>query len=155
MSDEGLRELDRHCPRLRSLSLSFLKSVALKEVALPHLESLALEDMPGTLSAPRPTTRDTRHATRDTHVAPAAVTDESLGGFVGRSTRLCRLDVRAGALRVEKGTPTTSSSSLATSRGSRGSKTMVATSVMNVTAPFVEALKAARPNLAVTYRLID
>jgi hypothetical protein len=32
---------------------------------------------------------------------------------------------------------------------------MVATSVMNVTAPFVEALKAARPNLAVTYRLID
>ncbi|ELR15204.1 leucine rich repeat domain containing protein [Acanthamoeba castellanii str. Neff] len=129
LSDEGLRELDRHCPRLRSLSLSFLNSVALKDIALPHLESLALEDMP-------------------------AVTDESLGGFVGRSTRLCRLDVRAGVLRVEKGTPTTSSS-LATSRGSRGSKTMVATSVMNVTAPFVEALKAARPNLAVTYRLID
>lgn len=75
----------------------------------------------------------------------AAVTDESLGAFVGRSARLCRLDVRAGALRLEKGT-----------RGSRDSRTMtMATSTMNVTAPFVEALKTARPNLAVTYRLLD
>jgi hypothetical protein len=48
LNDEGLRELDRHCPQLRSLSLSFLNNVGLTTASLTQLESLALEDMPGT-----------------------------------------------------------------------------------------------------------
>jgi hypothetical protein len=68
------------------------------------------------------------------------MTEESLGAFVGRSPRLCRLDVRAGGLRLEK---------------SRGSREVTVATVMNVTEPFVQTLKSARPNLAVTYRLVD
>jgi hypothetical protein len=64
---------------------------------------------------------------------------------VGRCTKLCRLDVRAGAVRLDKKGPA----------GRRDSKALVVVTSMNVTASFVEALKTARPNLAVTYRLID